>query len=151
MGIIFWLIAILCALRLTAQELNPQTELWGYELTFYQVTIDTVCATFYQGDTLTISWTAPTERMPYDTQPDMTLSGLWSGLYLRVLVQNSEVNYGEDSELRRHVWLASGFWELTIRAIDLEENYSKESEPFVMQVKAVAPGRPADINVIVRK
>ena len=142
-----WFIFI--ASKLFCQELDPVTELWGYELTFYTVTYDSTVLQVSQGDTLQIRWDAPTMRMPYDEQPDYPLKGNWTGVSLKILIQNDSVFYNGNSEFNRLVSLAAGKYELTIRAIDLNDNFSKESDGFLFEVVAVPPGIPARVYIIV--
>ena len=147
--IIITIFAILLASRAFSQDLDPVTDLWGYELTFYSVEYDDSVLTVAQGDTLQIRWDAPTTRTPYDEQQDYPLKGNWTGVSLKILIQNDSVFYNGNSEFNRLVSLAAGKYELTIRAIDLNDNFSKESDGFLFEVVAVPPGIPARVYIIV--
>ena len=88
-------------------------------------------------------------RVPYDLQPDYPLLGTWTGVSHKMLISNDSVYYNGNSELNRIVNLGAGKWELTIRAIDLNDNFSKESQGFCFEVIAVPPGIPARVYIII--
>jgi hypothetical protein len=148
--IAFVLLVLIASYRVQAQILDPKTDLWGYELTFYEVNIDSVVKTVYEGDTLEIRWDAPVSRVPYDLQPDYHLKGTWTGVSHKVLVSNDDILYNGNVEFNKKVSLGSGYWELTIRAIDLNDEFSKESDSFIFQVISVPPGVPARVYIIIK-
>ena len=160
--IIITLWAIFFASKIECQELNPETDLWGYELIFYEVEIDSTVLQITQGDTLQIRWDAPVLRVPYDEQPDYPLKGNYTGIYHQYLVPNDSIDYNGNNEYNKIIPLKAGKYELKIKAIDINapyiedpidyENYfSKESEGFVFEVIAVPPGVPARVYIIVRE
>lgn len=137
---------------LSAQSMNPRTDIQKYVLTFYAISDTVTTPSFMPGDTLMIQWVQPASRQKYEEQPD-PIFGAHAGAKYSVEIPNNLVQYQSDSLASVHqvVILHEGTYEMTVRAIDWHGNSSKESQPFRFLLMNGAPAVPVQVHILIRR
>ncbi len=147
-----FMIGLLSAGCLPAQQMNPRTDISKYVLTFYAISDTVNVPVFVPGDTLTINWIQPLSRSLYENQPDPVF-GNHTGAKYSIEISNDLVNYDSDSlaSARQVVILPQSNYEVTIRAIDNRGNSSKESQPFKFALVNGAPAVPISVEIMIKR